>query len=312
MLFRSIITLLPTVQRILLSGILERLAGDILRGYPARLSVQCLQLSTGPIGGVVGFDTLRSVTDMFLDIHELVFKRFWFVASATDPAPTPPTCVRHIHYDRTWTDLDTFLKLIPYLDTQQLHSLTTLIQPLGGLPMCWPTFCGVLKTIGPQLTRLGLHVEGWSGADPRGYRYFVACSGAVLTHRSGHPVYGAFFTSCTKLQVLCLTFDRWGFRSEQDDLELYRLGWEQLLSLLPRLSRSVHHIIIELNSFDDDFRFLRGAEDVISKFVCAVAERQPQTKLSVRLADHPILSHEEQEQIREVFPRLSGEALLDF
>ena len=128
----------------------------------------------------------------------------------------------------------------------------------------------------------------------------------------GHPVYEVLLASCTQLQVLCLIFDRWGSRGEQDDLGLYRRGWEQLLILLPHLSRSVHHIIIELDSFEDGIRLLHAVKEFLSKFECAVTERRPQTRLSVRLADHPILSHEEQGRIKEVFPQLSGKELLDF
>ena len=177
----SIVTLLPKVQRILLSGMLQRLDGNILHGQKARRSIQCLQLSMGPSGYGAELDELRCVTDMFLDIDELVFKRFWLVTSDTDPTPIPPTCVRRIHYDRTWTDLHTFLGLTQNLDTQWLHSLTIFSRPLAALPESWPTFRGVLQKISLQLTQLGLHVSGWSGDDRCGHRYFVACSGAVLT-----------------------------------------------------------------------------------------------------------------------------------
>ena len=138
------------------------------------------------------------------------------------------------------------------------------------------------------------------------------CNILRLIKRPDEQVYRALFTKCIQLQVLSLTFDRFDSESPDEQQPVYRLGWERLLSLLPHIPRSVHLIIIQLDSFEHDIRLLHSAKEVLPQFECAVMQRRPQTRVSVRPSDSPIFDLDEQRQIRQVFPRLSNEAMLEF
>ena len=166
----SIVALLPRVRRILLSGMIQRLAGSLSGEHNTRLSVHCLQLSAGPSNYGADLGDLLNVIELFQDIDELAFQRFYLVYSEIHPRLHPPTRIRHIRYDKAYTRLHPVLTLVQCLNTQQLHSLTISTRRKWASPGCWAAFYRLLQSLGPQLTQLGLYVSGRPGEKPGEYR----------------------------------------------------------------------------------------------------------------------------------------------